>query len=183
MFTASNFLALHPVNASNTISLEHISHKLLEIKFINKQEATWRFELGDKFLSYITFLGCSPDIELSPHPSKPYSYITLSSTNNIQFHSGKNIKIPHCKHCKKSLDGSITLLKNNPIKQPINCLHCHHEVDILRLNWRKSGFFAHCAIYIGNIYEAEAVPTESLLAKLLEISGFEWKYSYLRQPI
>lgn len=183
MYIATNFLALHPINPNNTIELSVLSHILQEIKFTATQQADNRFELGDSFLSHIAFLGCSPDIELSPHPTKAYSYVQLCESDKIQLTTGENIKIPICKHCKKSLNWLIEILKKPHAYATINCQHCEHEIDILRLNWRKSGFLSRCSIHIGNIYEAEAVPNESLLIKLMQATGFEWKYSYIRQPV
>lgn len=38
---------------------------------------------GEQFLSLLCFLGCSPEIELDPHPSKPFCYVQLPQTTEM----------------------------------------------------------------------------------------------------
>ncbi|MBJ6610708.1 MAG: hypothetical protein JG718_10145 [Candidatus Thiothrix moscowensis] len=35
------------------------------------------FAVGEQFLQHICFLGCSPDIELEPHPVNPFCYVRV----------------------------------------------------------------------------------------------------------
>ena len=35
------------------------------------------YAVGEQFLQQICFLGCSPDIELEPHNSKPFCYVRV----------------------------------------------------------------------------------------------------------
>lgn len=41
------------------------------------------YTTGAQFLSLLCFLGCSPEIELDPHPSKPFCYVQLPQTPDM----------------------------------------------------------------------------------------------------
>jgi len=82
------------------------------------------------------------------------------------FIAGQNIKPAKCPHCK-------TLLTQT------NCLNCQKTVDLETLNWRKIAFYASTWITIGNIYELEAIPNDSLLNALEKETGAKWKTAYI----
>ena len=129
-----------------------------------------RYEVGDKFLSLLTFMGCSPNIELEPQHDKPYCYIELEQAKAPQFIAGKNIKPTKCPHCKSL------------IHQP-SCENCHKEIEPEKLNWRKTAFYASCWITIANIYALEAIPSDSLLNVLEKETGMKWKAAYVRYDV
>jgi len=137
--------------------------KLVGIALDNKRYAT-----GEKFLSLLTFMGCSPNIELEPQDNKPYCYIELKTPSQMQFISGKNTKYPLCSQCKEKL-------------KKLTCTKCDNRINPTIINWRKSAFVANCWIVIANIYELEAIPNDELLELLANETGIKWKYAYLRQ--
>lgn len=130
-----------------------------------------RYATGDRFLSLLTFMGCSPTIELEPQDDKPHCYIEIEQRDSPCFISGANIKPAKCPHCK----ANITTLKN-----ALNCPHCHKKIAPETLNWRKTAFYAANWITIGNIYELEAIPNDHLFTALEEKTGAKWKAAYIR---
>ncbi len=127
-----------------------------------------RYAAGDSFLSLLTFMGCSPNIELEPQDNKPYCYIEINSTKKAQFISGRNTKYPPCPYCKEKLNNKV-------------CSNCNETLDVAKTNWRKSAFIASSWICIGNIYELEAIPSDQLLNALEVETGVKWRPVYIRQ--
>lgn len=170
MWNAEFKLHLYPVQPHYQISPTGLKSLLQALQFIGKpipSQATSRYEVGEQFLSCLTFMGCSPNIELEPQADKPYCYIELESAKSPHFISGKNLKPAKCPHCKTS------------IKQ-LSCLNCHKPIDSEKLNWRKTAFYASSWISIGNIYALEAIPNDNLLTALEKEIGVKWKTAYIR---
>lgn len=182
MFESDYQLILYPERHEAKIESSVIRQILLDIDFIEATESNIRFHAGDRFLSLLCFLGCSPDIELYPQDDKPYCYIDLPEMQTLLgFISGRNVKAPRCPHCRKDLKGLAETLHKQENKLGASCEYCQELIKPSTLNWRKSACFLHSAIVIGNIYEAEAVPDIRLLDILKDRTGEIWKYSYIRR--
>ncbi len=178
MWNAEHKLYLYPQQPYYRPSHQILEQLLIKLQFIgrlssevnlkqNPKQATTRYEVGDKFLSQLTFMGCSPDIELEPQENKPYCYIEIGQIETPRFISGKNLKSAKCPHCKASI---IELM----------CEKCHKVIDPEKLNWRKTAFYASSWISIGNIYELEAIPNDNLLNVLEKNTDVKWKTAYIR---
>jgi len=161
-------LYLYPEKPELKIDKNNLELLLKDLKFIDKKSPEKRYTTGDEFLSLLTFMGCSPNIELEPQEDKPYCYIEIESQVEPRFISGKNTKYPPCPQCKSTLKSLI-------------CSSCKEKIDPQNLNWRKSAFIASCWICIGNIYELEAIPNDQLLSALNSETGVKWKSAYIRQ--
>lgn len=182
MYQAEHRLVLHPANPDTSCTQDALIHLLKEIQFIDVQETPTRFQIGHKFLQQMTFLGCSPTIDIAPNGDQAYVYIEVPETrSNKQFHSGKNLKYPRCPHCKETLKNIAEVIQQAEDPNPISCPSCHALINPINFNWRKSAFFGKSHIVIANIYEAEAVPNENLLSYLSTLTNDAWKYSYIRQ--
>lgn len=46
-------------------------------EFVGVELEAGLYTVGEQFLQQICFLGCSPDIELEPHTSKPFCYVRV----------------------------------------------------------------------------------------------------------
>lgn len=196
MFISKFQLLIFPNNPNDSVASDRLTDILKNIEFIsdlenegeNETESSdtnhfaLRFNIGNKFLSNIGFLGCSPDIELEPQIDKPYSYIEISpASDSVNFTSGLNTKITRCPHCKKDLsDLPKRLSENKNQSSEVHCQHCHSPIDPYKLNFRKSAFFARTYIIVGNIYESEAVPDDHFLMTLKNETLFDWRYAYVR---
>lgn len=168
MWQAEYRLYLYPINDSYIFDLVELENLLKKEKFIDKKLEKSRFSTGGKFVSHLTFMGCSPDIELKPQTNKPYCYIDLESNDVPQFISGENLKKARCPFCK------------GEILEPTCCTHCGKLLKRQNINWRKTAFFATSWITIGNIYELEAIPNDLFLHLLEKETGVKWKEAYIR---
>lgn len=176
MWQAEFRLYLYPDDPVFIASAPDLESRLLDLQFIDRKLENNRYSTGSSFVSLLTFMGCSPNIELEPQENKPFCYIEINTADKPIFISGKNAKKAACLHCKKPL--SLQLLKI-PENQ-MSCPNCNQAIDIGKLNWRKSAFIASSWICIGNIYELEAVPNDQLLKALENETGVRWKHAYIR---
>lgn len=184
MYQAEHLLALHPANPETAYDTQELVHFLKDLQFIDVEETPNRFQIGDKFLQQMTFLGCSPNIEIAPNGDQAYVYVEIpDSTPEIKFYSGKNLKYPRCPHCKATLSNIVKDIASAKAINDVGCAACEKEFNPLSFNWRKSAFFAKTHILIGNIYDAEAVPNENLLSYLSKVTNDTWKYSYIRREL
>ena len=59
---------------------------------------------GDNFLSLLTFLGCSPNINLTPTPEQAHCFVSLvSPTENPECLGYTSTCNPKCSNCKKRI--------------------------------------------------------------------------------
>lgn len=161
---------------NNTLILRAISN----INFINSNEYHANHYLpGENFLSLITFLGCSPNINLEPTPDESHCYISLLAPSKqarcLGYTSSCN---PKCPSCKKR----ISDWKTNNWQEPntiCRCDKCATETAYAQLNWKNECGFGCCGFEVTHIYPHEAVPTDQLMEALHEQTGIEWIYSYV----
>ena len=168
MWQAEFKLYLYPNKADFIFDIKELSADLKEIAFIDKPLSISRYSVGDKFVSLLTFMGCSPDIELEPQDSSPYCYVELDTRATPRFIAGSNLKKARCPYCKRA------------VSSPLSCNHCDQALDPSSLNWRKTAFYASSWICIGNIYELEAIPSDYLLNHLHSNTGTVWRGAYIR---
>ena len=168
-------LYLYPDNSDNHIDEKKIASLLEKKQLIGNTIAKGRYAAGNEFLSLLTFMGCSPDIEIEPQHDKPFCYIEISNTKITHFIAGKNTKAAPCPECKARIK-TIP----NPEDETLNCPACNATIETTKLNWRKSAFLAKNWIAIGNIYELEAIPSDELLTALETETGANWKAAYIR---
>jgi hypothetical protein len=71
-------LVLFPVQAdSAAIAAMQLERCLRGVNLLGEALGGGRYAVGEAFLSLLCFLGCSPDIELTPHADKPFCYVQL----------------------------------------------------------------------------------------------------------
>jgi RNase P subunit RPR2 len=153
------------------------------------------YRTGEQFLQLVTFLGCSPAIELDP-PADPdeckracasgsLCHIRFTPTQErIRFRSDSRLPAPRCPHCRKVEDRWPQLIerwRSDSREVRWICRECGYHGRLFDLNFRHRGAFGHSFIDIWGIHPAEAVPGESLLTALGELSGCDWRYMYLQE--
>jgi hypothetical protein len=185
MWHAEYRLYLYPTDATLNISYKKLESALRKIAFIDtalKSDKNYRYQAGKGFLSLICFMGCSPNIEIKPQQDRPFCYVEITkSTHKPHFIVGRNVKKVNCPHCKKPLSHFVDEVLSNPTRLfQQRCSLCKTVINPEKINWRKSAFIAQTWLLVGNIYEAEAVPDEKLLATLQQVSGCQWQYAYIR---
>ncbi len=188
MWHAEFNLYLYPENPCAPEDHETLHDVLLNCEFIggkiSSTNAKTRYQTGENFLSLLCFMGCSPNIELTPQDNKPYCYVEIASTRQDQkFISGKNLRKFRCSGCKQIISNIGKLINTGLVDETesINCPHCQHSFNYKNINWRKTGFIANNWVVVGNIYESEAVPDEKLLDNLKMATGTSWKFAYIRE--
>jgi hypothetical protein len=162
---------------------------LLEVGLIGKawgEASEQRYLIGERFLQLVTFLGCSPAIELEPHAHSDakFCHIGISALYpSPRFMADTQGVLPRCPHCRKRFEdwqSAIQLWRDNPAYQA-QCPSCQTSLSPTELDWRQSAGFGRVFISIFNIYPREAIPTEAVLQTLGEATNQTWNYFYLRE--
>ena len=172
-------LVFFPMLADNIFNNEVLLKSLINSQFIseNKQNNN-QYLPGDNFLSLITFLGCSPNINLQPVEGENHCFISfieqVAEPKCLGYTQTVN---PKCPACKKRISDWKTPDWQNPA-QLCHCDKCQSDILYSKLNWKHECGFARCGFEISHIYPHEAVPTDQLLNSLSEFSGFDWEYCY-----
>ena len=183
--------------ACPAVSTELLAGKLQAIGLIGPprevQHDTF-YPTGEHFLQLVTFLGCSPMIELEP-PSDPvtlaadsaagkFCHVFLSSAESLRFRSDPRTPAPRCPACHTTASDWQPLLQawqNNPANGDWRCAHCEYTGHISGLGFRKSAGFGRTFVEIRGIYPSEAVPGEALLKALKSLTHGDWSTLYIKE--
>ncbi len=168
-----------PASADQSIENNLIRATLTEIAFVQPViGVTFQYLAGERFLSLLTFLGCSPNINLSPSDGENHCSISLLEPSRITkclgFTQNSQPKCPHCK--KRIADWKVPGWQLQ--KQLCSCDKCLTDTAYAELNWKHECGFGRCGFEVTHIYPHEAVPTEQLLNALYRASGVQWQYCY-----
>lgn len=172
-------LIFFPADYNHLTDTQVLLNALLDCDFIGtKPHANNHYLPGENFLSLITFLGCSPNINLQPVEGESHCYISLiKATAKANVLGYTNSLNPKCPACKKR----IANWKTEGWQQAQNmcsCDKCQSTTEYAKLNWKQECGYARCGFEVAHIYPHEAVPTDQLLAVLKSFSGIEWDYCY-----
>jgi hypothetical protein len=150
------------------------------------------YPTGDRFLQLVSFLGCSPHIELDP-PADParlaadsaagkFCHVYLTRSETLQFRSDPRTPTPRCPHCRAEVPDWQSLIQSwqrNPANGDWHCPHCGATGPITGLSFRKSAGFGRIFLEIIGIYPSEAVPSDALLNTLEALTHGRWSALYL----
>ncbi|RDH84538.1 MAG: hypothetical protein DIZ80_03440 [endosymbiont of Galathealinum brachiosum] len=172
-------LIFFPANANQIISTEILLSALIKSEFVHDTAySDNHFLPGENFLSLLTFLGCSPNINLHPDEGEKHCSISLYEiTTEVNCFGYTNTVNPKCPDCKKRIADWKTSSWQIPEKNCI-CDKCQTSTPYAELNWKHECAFGRCGFEVNNIYPHEAVPTDQLLNILEKDTGFKWDYSY-----
>jgi hypothetical protein len=190
-------LLLHPKDPDCHVAATTLADSLLALGLIGApvQLAQETFyPAGEQFLQLVTFLGCSPAIELDP-PDDPdlletasasgkFCHVFLSQTSQPWFRCDDNTPAPACPHCREPLpDWPVqrSAWRGNPVQARWTCPRCGQSGDPAALSFRKTAGVARSWVEIRGIYPSEAVPGAALLDCLRELAGCDWKTIYLQE--
>ena len=151
------------------------------------------YPTGEQFLQQISFLGCSPLIELEP-PSDPatlsadsaagrFCHVFLHCSISLCLHADKQCPAPRCPKCRQPFSDwrdAFSTFQQNPTLADWNCTGCGFSGQLSELSFHKAAGIGHTFIEIRGIYPAEAVPTDALLNRLQRLSGGPWRTIYIR---
>ena len=174
-----NYLLLYAKpSGAVRFDLDDLQTGLREAGFIgdNCHGSTTEFFTGERFMDLMTFLGCSPNIALSPEDGSPYCFIRLlQATAEAALYSAKSTVPPHCPQCRQSQRNW------RDCEQADYCTQCNLSERAAGFRWRKQGALSHWVVQVLNIYPHEAVPSAGLLQKMQHVSAAEWGYAYLQR--
>ncbi|VAX11727.1 hypothetical protein MNBD_GAMMA25-2143 [hydrothermal vent metagenome] len=189
-------LVLHPQDA-NCIpeSTEIVRLALQAAEFIGEihletgvedksGNAAQDFLVGERFLQLLTFMGCSPNINLEPqyHGDHDFCHIRMSPLlAQPQFRSHERDVFARCPECgRRDNDWRARLEDWQVNSSQINyqCPHCHQSMSLYDLRWRQQAGFARFFIDVFSIFPQEAIPTDNLLGVLNKTCAQPWNYFF-----
>jgi len=195
---AANKLILLPSDpATAPVATDRLAGALQALGLISTARplgAAHFYPCGEQFLQLISFLGCSPNIELQP-PDDPvtlaadsasgkFCHVFLNSSAALLFRADLHLPTPRCPACRTALQQWPTCLQQwhkDPASSRWQCSHCQHSDDITALLFRKTGGFGHTFVEIRGIYPSEAVAGEALLGCLQALTGGAWHTLYIKE--
>lgn len=152
---------------------------LQQINLIDNAFENNKYYTGKDFLSLLTFLGCSPNINLSPDDGDHYCYIEFSQIKHHPEILGYTTSVsPRCPNCKHKIKTWQNINNWQLANTKLVCEACDHSYAISDLKWRQEGGYGLFSISIMNIHPHEAVPSDKLLQTLQNATNFEWNYFY-----
>jgi len=143
------------------------------------------FRIGEAFLQLITFMGCSPHIELEPPPQGgPFCYVHIDGPwSEPLLRYGRNTQAPRCSACRSRITNWQRLLPawlERPQDPLVDCPRCGRRQRPLDLGWRREASFGRLFIVVEEVFPGEAVPVPALLSGLEQTTGGLWQYFYVR---
>ncbi|MCU7828306.1 MAG: hypothetical protein KZQ85_04505 [Candidatus Thiodiazotropha sp. (ex Myrtea sp. 'scaly one' KF741663)] len=169
--------------------LAAILEKLQSIGLINGEvpgEAS-RYLPGDRFMQLVTFMGCSPSIQLEPSEAdEPYCYLTIAGPyESPRLIYGKNTTPPRCESCRKRITDWRTAIKTWRNSMPsclATCPHCGHQQNPTSYDWRQSAGSGRLFLLIEHIFPQEAIPAPALIDQLCKATDDQpWHYFYQQE--
>ena len=143
------------------------------------------FLVGDAFLQVITFMGCSPHVELTvPAGGGSFCHVRLHGPHPspiLMF--GRNTRPPRCCACRKRVaewTPQAQAWRRNPDMARVECPHCTRQQRPMDVLWRQDAGFGRSFVAIEDIFPGEAVPVPSLLQTLHRELGMPWRYFFLQ---
>jgi hypothetical protein len=195
---AANKLILYPsVMDAKAIDMDALVQRLESIGLIGAafqcRDGT-HYLAGEHFLQLVSFLGCSPLIELAPPADTEdreaaclegrFCHVHLTANRDfIRFRARAKGPLPRCPHCRQVETRWPELLERweiNPACNQWTCRECGHPGRLYDLDFRRNGGFARSFIEIWGVFPSEAVPGEALLSTLGQLGGCDWNYMYLK---
>lgn len=163
---------------------ERLIQKLIQSGFIGEEFNIGEYKAclaGESFLKMITFLGCSPQIELTP-PTKEnwhnFCHIQIQYFEQPVYYKGMSRIRCSCSKCGARIIEKLPYLSDwKPEKQTIECPKCQEILPVEKLNWRQGAGFGQFFITVHNIFPNEAIPSDPLMN---ELNSFvrDWNYFY-----
>ena len=152
------------------------------------------YPVGEHFLQLVTFLGCSPAIELDP-PGDPqeleqasatgrFCHIFINSGEQLRFRGDSQTQTPRCPRCRSpepDWKAGLQSWQEGKHMPDWNCPACGYSGRLSDLVFRKTAGFGRTFLEIRGIYPAEAVPGPALLDTLAAVTGSPWTSIYLRE--
>lgn len=174
-------LVIHPKLPTNCPDdVQGVINALADIGLLgnpDQQKDTYR--VGNEFLNLVTFMGCSPSVNLSPAEGEKYCYLQINPVSeSVRCLGYTDFVKPQCPACKQKIsnwkhsaiwfDGSATK----------TCEHCGTAKPVQSFRWQKEAGFGRFSFHISYIHPHEVVPADRIFQALEQATGFSWTYFY-----
>lgn len=185
-------LVLHPQDADYAPeSSGMIQETLYDLGFIGEPcslpdsgNEEHGFLAGERFLQLLTFMGCSPNINLAPQckSDRDYCHIVLSPIYaQTHFRSHVRDVFARCPACgRRDADWQRLIERwqvNTSLKKYL-CPHCDESMSLYDLGWRQLAGFGRFFIEVFSIFPHEGIPTGNLLSSLEGACAQPWTYFF-----
>ena len=192
-------LVLHPRDANFSLaSWAGLISRLREMEILDKplnnsidnslnKEQQSRFLVGERFLQYMTFMGCSPSVELTPPTdgSLDFCHIHFSEIYpESQFRCASQNVFARCPQCRKRINNwaqAVSIWSEDSSAINFNCDKCAEQVSLYQLGWKHTAGFARLFIDVVSIYPQEVIPTDQFFSLLESQTKAQWDYFYTDQ--
>ncbi|MCP3670730.1 MAG: hypothetical protein GY814_09920 [Gammaproteobacteria bacterium] len=158
-------------------AIELLTQSLQELELIGHpidSEAN-SFLPGDSFLQLISFVGCSPNICLTPQTESDFSSVTIRGPFlQPQLIWDRNCRPPRCPGCNKPIPDWEKSFNGSTL----NCMRCGTESEAGDINWGRYAGYGRMFIEINNVFPGEATPVDLLFNRLKGETGVEWRYFF-----
>lgn len=142
------------------------------------------FRTGPRFLEHLTFLGCSPVVELDPPADDRDGHARAGRFCHIELQSvtaAPRLRVraehpPRCRQCRRPVER--TRLHAAAAGGALICAGCGTTSRLEHLNWRQAGGYARVFLDLWGIHPAEAVPGDGLLEALRAFTDGPWGFFY-----
>ncbi len=190
-------LLLFPADTDTAaVPEDTLTQKLQAIGLIGRRmclENAAFYPVGEHFLQLVTFLGCSPAIELDP-PGDPqdlerasaagrFCHVFIDSGDRLRFRGDSQTQPPRCPGCRSpepEWEARLHSWQAGEHGTDWTCQACGFSGHLSDLVFRKTAGFSRTFLEIRGIYPAEAVPGPALLDTLAGLTGNLWTSIYLR---
>lgn len=152
------------------------------------------YPTGERFLQLVSFLGCSPAIELDPPGEAAalpaavagglFCHVILSCTDMLQLRADPQTRTPRCPHCGQPVETwqqDVQAWQADPAATGWACSACGHAGTLTDWIFRKTAGFGKVFLEIRGIYPSEAVPGAALLQALRDLTDGDWHYIYIKE--
>lgn len=178
-------LYLYPADPSQPPpDLEPVRSVLQSTGFIGQQFGVDRYLVGEQFLQWLSFAGCSPHIVLEPKHDADLDFTHVSlKQGSSQLMFAQHRARPRCPACRNPIKDWKELVEDWQAEpqQSVCCPICNQTSPLWQMDWRGYGLVANCWVEVHRIYPGEAVPNDDLLAQLQQATGHDWRYAWALQ--
>ena len=168
--------------------LQTWNNALQEIAFIGSYFEAKQgkgYLIGDDFFNYLTFLGCSPQLEVMPPESGQWNnfcfveWVQLEKPRLVQ---GMNRLKCSCTSCRKGLGHLLQDGFTQHRLVSLSCPQCGNPLSLSGLNWQHTAGYGRFFICIHSVFPKEAVPSAEFMKALSGLSGQKsWQYFYVER--
>ncbi len=137
------------------------------------------FLVGERFFDCISFLGCAPNLLLSPSEGAGYLRIVLLALDEPSLFLSKKVHPVICPACKSSIDNCAAHIVAAKAAV-LSCPQCLNATPLQSLNFRKRACFSRTIMQIFPVFEAEANPADWFIDALNQEFDAAFKIAFIQ---